>query len=235
MNHKQQRKWLLLILQPSTATTPTSSLTQFVASQSASEHGCLQQTFQRAGTTRSEGNFWMATWETIAHFTPALLWLLKWQCNGCRCMPMKMGTNSQTPRRSCFHQVWPNPLCMISMQRSTKNPGTPCQAQPFSNTGRRPANISSFQRYSHYHCKKLIIIMTFLLYSLTMHKCITVIIGYILCYKSVWYCPTQRSRFTKCTLCDLFSKKIPAEKNKDRKEVVVMIRLCATQLTRGNI
>ena len=69
--------------------------------------------------------------------------------------------------------------------------------------------------------KKIIIItMTVLLYSLTMHKCKTVIICYILCYKSVWYCPTQRSRFTKCTLCDLFSKKIPVEKNKDRKEAL---------------
>ena len=137
----------LLILQPSTATTPASSLTQFVASQSALEHGCLQQIFQRAGTMRSGAYFWMATWETIAHFTPALLWLLKWQCSGCRCMPLKMGTSYQMLRRSYFHQAWQNPLYMTSMQRSTRDRGMPCRDQPFSSTGRQPVNISSFQRY----------------------------------------------------------------------------------------
>ena len=126
---RSRKKGSLLILPPSTATTPASSLTQFVES-----HSLCLTAWQTTGTTRSGVNFWMATWETIAHFTPALLWLLKWQCSGYRCMAMKMGTSSQMLRRSYFHQAWQNPLYMTNMQRSGRDRGMLCRGQPFSST-----------------------------------------------------------------------------------------------------
>ena len=125
MTYKQQRTCgFLPILQQSTATTPASLPTQFVASQCASKHGCLRQTYRRAGTMRSGEIFWMGTWGTTVHHTPVSLWRLKWQCSGCRCMLMKMGTSSQMLRKFFFHQVWRNVWCMISMQKNTRNPVT---------------------------------------------------------------------------------------------------------------
>ena len=158
-----RRNGFLPTLQQSTAMIPASSPIPFVASLSASQHGCLQRTYQRAGTTRLGGSFWMDTWGMTAHLTPVLLWLLKWQCSGCRCMPLRMGTSSQMPRKFYFHQVWRNAWCMINMQKSTKDPAMQCHGQPFSSTGRVPAHISQFQRYSPLQSLQIEIIITFIL------------------------------------------------------------------------
>jgi len=71
----------------------------------------------RAGIRRLGGSFWMDTSGTIAHLTPVLMWLVRWQCSGCRCMPLKMGTNFQVLRKFYFHQVWRNAWCMIQAWR----------------------------------------------------------------------------------------------------------------------
>ena len=42
----------------------------------------------------------------------------------------------------------------------------------------------------------------------------------------------QRSRFTKCTLCDLFARKIPAQTNKELRELLTASRTTHLQRVR---